>query len=151
MRHQRAYLPLCCISLPPFQRFLLPHQYTDFIRILLEAGQSVGVKYYTNVSVASVTPPEEDAASQRPFITLEDGRTFDADVVVGCDGAYSVVRKVVEEEPTEPQQTGLISFAGDVPMEEIAKDPYLKKDDIINGMPLWGTAGGALRGTLFAV
>ena len=96
-------------------------------------------------------PPEEDAASQRPFITLEDGRTFDADVVVGCDGAYSVVRKVVEEEPTEPQQTGLISVAGDVPMEEIAKDPYLKKDDIINGMPLWGTAGGALRGTLFAV
>ncbi|VDB96157.1 unnamed protein product [Peniophora sp. CBMAI 1063] len=122
--------------------------YTDFIRILYEAAASVGVKFYTSAPVASVTPPEEDAENQRPFITLEDGRTFDGDIVVGCDGAYSVVRRVVEDpdEPTEPQHTGLISFAGDVPMEEIAKDPYLKKDDIINGMPFWATTNGALRG-----
>lgn len=150
MCHQRASISLPPSSLPPSQRFLFPHQYKDFVRIIYEAALGAGAKFYTNASVTSVTPPEEDAESQRPSITLEDGRTFNADIVVGCDGAYSTVREVVEEEPTEPQRTGLISFAGDVPMEEIAKDPYLKKDDIINGMPFWATAGGALRGTLFA-
>lgn len=149
MCYQCASLPV--ILFASSQCFLFPQQYTDFVRIIYEAASNVGVQFYTKAPVASVTPPEEGADSQRPFITLEDGRTFDADIVVGCDGARSTVRKVVEEEPTEPQRTGIISFAGDVPMAEIAKDPYLKKDDIINGMPFWATAGGALRGTLFAV
>lgn len=147
MCHQCASLP--GILLAPSQRFLFPQQYTDFVRVLYEAASGVGVQFYTKAPVASVTPPEEDADSQRPSVTLEDGRTFDADIVIGCDGAHSTVRKVVEEEPTEPIRTGIISFAGDVPMEELVKDPYLKKDDIINGMPFWATAGGALRGTLF--
>lgn len=134
-----------------FSTFLLPTQYRDFVHVVHEAALGVGAKFYTNAPVAFVTPPTEGAGSKRPFITLEDGRRFDADVVVGCDGAYSVVRQVVEEEPTQPERTGLISFAGDVCMEDVVKDPYLKKDDIINGMPFWATTGGALRGTPSAI
>jgi salicylate hydroxylase len=100
--------------------------------------------------VKEIIAPEYEDEVQRPSVTLEDGRTFDADILIGADGPYSTVRAAIEEKPTVPTWTGLLAFSGVVPIENLMKDPLLRDPDISLGVPLFcGTYRGFMGASLF--
>ncbi|SEO98542.1 salicylate hydroxylase [Salinihabitans flavidus] len=60
----------------------------------------------------------------RATLVLEDGTTFDADVVIGGDGIHSRVRHALFG-PDDPQFTGLVSWRAVVPHDRLGDLPDL--------------------------
>jgi salicylate hydroxylase len=121
-------------------------QHTDLVQILYNAAMASGAEIETNADVRVVSPPSPTSASRRPAVMLKDGRTFEADVVIGADGPYSTVRQAVETTPTIPKWTGKVSFSGLIPMERLMQDPVLNDPDISHGMPVWCGPSHACKG-----
>ncbi|KAJ7777981.1 hypothetical protein DFH07DRAFT_796882 [Mycena maculata] len=59
-------------------------------------------------------------------VTLESGRTFRADVILGADGVKSMIREVVVGGPDKPISTGDAAYRAIIPTSEMSKDPDLK-------------------------
>jgi salicylate hydroxylase len=59
-------------------------------------------------------------------VTLESGRKFRADVILGADGVKSMIREVVVGGPDKPLATGDAAFRAIIPTSEMLKDPDLK-------------------------
>ena len=57
---------------------------------------------------------EQDADKAR--VTFENGRTIEADLVIGCDGIHSVLQPHVVK-PKEPVFSGSLAYRGTVPLE----------------------------------
>ena len=57
-------------------------------------------------------------------LTLDDGTTRAADVVIGADGIHSVVRRALFG-PDDPQFTGLVSWRGVIPRDRLGGVPDL--------------------------
>ncbi|QZY28992.1 FAD-dependent oxidoreductase [Nocardioides coralli] len=75
-------------------------------RVLHEGAERSGVELRRGQRVASVTAGEGVAA-----VTLADGSTEEADVVIGADGVGSVARRYVAPE-ARPAFTGLLGTGG---------------------------------------
>lgn len=59
-------------------------------------------------------------------VTLESGKTFRADVILGADGVKSMIREVVIGRPDKPIPTGDAAYRAIIPTAEMSKDPDLK-------------------------
>ncbi|KAJ6588589.1 hypothetical protein B0H19DRAFT_1100201 [Mycena capillaripes] len=59
-------------------------------------------------------------------VTLESGRSFHADVILGADGVKSMIREVVIGRPDKPLPTGDAAYRAIIPTSEMSKDPDLK-------------------------
>ncbi|KAF7366395.1 FAD/NAD(P)-binding domain-containing protein [Mycena sanguinolenta] len=59
-------------------------------------------------------------------LTLESGRRFRADVILGADGVKSMVREIVIGRPDKPIHTGDAAYRAVIPTSEMVKDPDLK-------------------------
>ncbi|KAJ6511508.1 hypothetical protein C8R47DRAFT_1095293 [Mycena vitilis] len=59
-------------------------------------------------------------------VTLESGRRFRADVILGADGVKSMVREIVVGRPDKPLPTGDAAYRALIPTSEMAKHPDLK-------------------------
>lgn len=77
----------------------------DLIDLLHKAVESAGVPVRTDARVVAVTPTG---------VTLENGESLSADLVVGADGLHSVVRKHLIGEET-PFFTGQVAWRAIVP------------------------------------
>ncbi|KAI0031282.1 FAD/NAD-P-binding domain-containing protein [Vararia minispora EC-137] len=100
--------------------------YKDLIEILHRNALQAGAEVVTDASVKRVHSPQSGASLLRPSVTLDDGRTFDADVIIGADGPYSTVRGAIEEQPTVPTWSGVLCFSSLVPIEGLKQDPLLR-------------------------
>ncbi|KAJ7093875.1 hypothetical protein B0H15DRAFT_938310 [Mycena belliarum] len=74
---------------------------------------------FLNSRVASVDP-------NLGQVTLESGRTFHGDVILGADGVKSMVRELVVGHPDKPIPTGDAAYRAIIPTSEMMKDPDLK-------------------------
>ena len=74
---------------------------------LLELARRRGVAVVEGSRVTSATSGP-DAAS----VTLDDGSTATADVVVGADGIHSVVRRAIDPHAPTGRYLGLVNFGG---------------------------------------
>jgi flavin-dependent dehydrogenase len=107
------------------------------------------VQFLTNANVSAVTPPNEDSTlNRRPSVTLTDGRKLEAHVVIGADGAFSTVRKIMEDTPVKPSARGYVCYSGLLPSEKVRNDQYLREDDIAKGVPVWCGLNHGMIGTL---
>ncbi|KAJ7266400.1 hypothetical protein B0H12DRAFT_1099515 [Mycena haematopus] len=89
---------------------------------LLDMLFKVASPYMTlclNSRVVSVDP----ALGQ---LTLQSGRKFRADVILGADGVNSMIREVVVGHPDKPIPTGDAAYRAIIPTSEMSKDPDLK-------------------------
>ncbi|KAJ7165085.1 hypothetical protein C8R46DRAFT_1098142 [Mycena filopes] len=90
----------------------------DLLKMLFKLA-SPYMTLYLNSRVVSLDP---DLCQ----VTLESGRTFRGDVILGADGVKSMIREVVVGRPDKPMPTGDAAYRAIIPTSEMAKDPDLK-------------------------
>lgn len=61
-----------------------------------------------------------------PSLTLEDGTTHVADLIIGADGVHSALRKFVIKDATKPVPSGTSAFRFLIPSTVAAADPVTK-------------------------
>ncbi|KAG6000657.1 hypothetical protein E4U21_005260 [Claviceps maximensis] len=83
---------------------------TELVRVLLEAADKVRIPIHYGKKLIKVE--ERDNAVH---VTFADGTTDQADILLGCDGIHSAVRKQFVDPEQEPEYTGLSSIACVIP------------------------------------
>ncbi|XP_006458940.1 hypothetical protein AGABI2DRAFT_191047 [Agaricus bisporus var. bisporus H97] len=92
--------------------FMFTH-HGDFVRFLHDIAEDMGAELHYSAKVVDVNMEDK-------IVTLEDGRVFEADVIVGADGVDGISRPLFEAEEPEP----LLNFySTTIPMERILSDP----------------------------
>lgn len=71
--------------------------------MLYDLAVSAGAQVTFDTSITSVAI---DDATERPYVTLADGSTLKADVVLGADGSKSIVRDYVNGREDDAQPIG---------------------------------------------
>lgn len=110
----------------------------------MERAQSVGAKFIWNRTVVSVVPPADSSGdgerSVSASVTLCSGRVLTADLVIGADGAQSIVRKLVDEGAAdgllEAKYTGTTIYTGIMDTADIMADPTMA-DIVPLRHPFW--------------
>lgn len=86
---------------------------SDLHSVLLEACNSTPeVNTLSDHKVVDIRQDEKKA-----YVTCENGAEFEADLVVGADGLWSTVRKVIVDD--EPICSSYVAYRGTVPMDEM--------------------------------
>ncbi|KAI9825935.1 MAG: hypothetical protein M1819_000454 [Sarea resinae] len=83
-------------------------------------GKGKAAELLTSSKVVSVDPEMATA-------TLEDGRKFEADIIIGADGVHSKARKIVAGEDVETFSSGKSAFRFLFNRDEAAADPITAK------------------------
>lgn len=107
---------------------------------------SGGVMPGTNGHVNGASRNESNC-SGKPRVILANGTVLEADIIVGADGPYSLVKDVVVEEEADAtlEWTGSNCYTGLVPMDEMMSDPGLR--EIVEcGWPMWASDGTSVMG-----
>ncbi|KAK1141893.1 hypothetical protein N8T08_008406 [Aspergillus melleus] len=60
-----------------------------------------------------------DITSSRPSVTLQDGRRFECDILLGADGLQSVLRAIIAPGSTAPKPTGKSAFRWLLPTNQL--------------------------------
>ena len=106
------------LPLPPTERahWRLMHR-ADLLGLLADACRASGVELRTGVGVARVA-----ATERRPVLETESGERMAPDLLVGADGARSVVRSVLDG-PATPRYAGHAAWRAVVrPLERPAPE-----------------------------
>ncbi|KAF8178149.1 hypothetical protein K438DRAFT_1769665 [Mycena galopus ATCC 62051] len=90
----------------------------DLLAMLLKLA-SPYMTLFLNSKVVSLDP---DLCQ----LTLESGRRFRADVILGADGVKSMIREIVVGRPDKPVHTGDAAYRAVIPTSEMVKHPDLK-------------------------
>lgn len=88
---------------------------TDLVDILLEAVQQAGIPIRFNKRLADI---EEDDESVR--VTFEDGSTDSADMLFGCDGIHSFVRRAYVDPQKTLEYSGMSGLGSLVPTSALS-------------------------------
>lgn len=100
--------------------------YWDFHRAnlhkcLIERAEELGAKVVVNSKVVDVVATGEGAT-----VWCEDGRQWEADLVVGADGIASRLREMMLGRADPPTLTGDLAYRLLLKTEEMRKDPELR-------------------------
>lgn len=87
-------------------------------RILREEARRQGIPLEYGKKLKAV----EVNTAERVEISFENGGTASGDLLIGCDGIHSRVRRIVFPGAPEPAYTGLISFGGFLPDSRLPYD-----------------------------
>ncbi|EIM83988.1 FAD/NAD-P-binding domain-containing protein [Stereum hirsutum FP-91666 SS1] len=113
--------------------YMIAH--SDMHSILCELALSSGAEVHFDTPVACVNPGDSDdlddttlgstSSEGRPSITLANGEVIHADIIIGADGADSIVRPLVDEvlKVGEPSRTSI--YHGSIPVATMQADPNL--------------------------
>lgn len=107
--------------------------------MLLNLAVQSGVQVSFNSRVISISPPlnpTPDSPSsslsyddRRPSITLATGDVYQADVVIGADGATSIMRDIVDEDPlgelAPSPFSKMVYYTGKIPVAVMRSDSRL--------------------------
>ncbi|KAK2608249.1 hypothetical protein N8I77_006873 [Diaporthe amygdali] len=101
----------------------------DFYRMnlhkcLLDRAVELGAKLVTNARATDFTVNSDQSTST---VTCADGRTFEADLVVGADGINSNLREAFLGRDDPPIPTGDLAYRLMLNTEEMRKDPDLRE------------------------
>lgn len=97
--------------------YLVIHR-AEYLKALLKEAKELGVE----MQLGSVV---KDIDFTKPSILLEDGRTLEADLIVGADGERSFCRDALLGHPDPPHPSGDIVFRTVIPVEKLQEDSAL--------------------------
>jgi len=92
----------------PDQRYLFVHR-ADIIDLLAQAARRANVSLELGVKVAEVTPGDA-----LPSLTVEDGTTRQAELILGADGLHSRARTALNG-PDAARFTGQVAWRATIP------------------------------------
>jgi len=93
--------------------YIVMHR-SDLLQVLLEACQvSPLIVLEANRSVVSVEDRGDKARAK-----FADGSVIDVDILIGADGLWSTVRRLIVED--EPHRDGYVAYRGTIPMEKMS-------------------------------
>lgn len=113
--------------------------------MLYALALSSGVEITSNANIISISPPlnykgkytSSSSSSttgydpSRPSVTLATGEVYQADIIIGADGAGSIMREIVDEDvatmPAPSSRTSTVFYTGTIPVERMRVDEYLKE------------------------
>ncbi|KAL1849239.1 hypothetical protein Plec18170_007531 [Paecilomyces lecythidis] len=75
---------------------------TDLISVLLEAAQKEGVRIHYNKNIVSIEDQDDHVTA-----TFADGSSDTADILLGCDGIHSAVRRLRVDSSLQAEYTGV--------------------------------------------
>ena len=93
--------------------YVLLHR-ADFHRVLCERAESLGAKITLNAVIDSM-----DVDKAKPSARLQDGRVFEADVILGADGERSICRDKLLGREDLPKNTNNLVYCFTVPASEV--------------------------------
>lgn len=96
-------------------------QHEDVHRLLYDLAVKAGAEIIFGAQVAGVTPSEE-----MPSITLANGETHRADVIIAADGPNSFIRGMILEGEESPRPEGHTIFGGIIPAADMQDDEEFK-------------------------
>ncbi|KAH7890749.1 hypothetical protein F5I97DRAFT_1799851 [Phlebopus sp. FC_14] len=114
-------------------------KHADLTKILYEAAVSAGVRFSFNTSVTFVQ--SEGPHSDRPCVTLQDGTTLEADLIVGADGPRGIMREMLTGDTIQEEPEGHSVYVASVSRELFKADEELYKFTAFHperpDYPLW--------------
>ncbi|KAG5926462.1 hypothetical protein E4U42_003283, partial [Claviceps africana] len=108
----------------------------ELVKVLLAAADKAGIPVHYGKRLVKV---QESADSVT--VTFEDGSTDEADMVLGCDGIHSAVRKQYVDPEQEPEYSGLSGIGAIIPRPKGLPESMASQLRGINGTL---TTAGAL-------
>ncbi|ETW84914.1 hypothetical protein HETIRDRAFT_312653, partial [Heterobasidion irregulare TC 32-1] len=117
----------------------------DLCDMLYTRAVSAGAEFTFDSAITAISPPSPagphpsrssaSALGPQPSVTLASGDVVHADLLIGADGAQSLLRSVVDEQ-CPGAYTGTTMYTGVVNAARAAADQYLR--EIIEiGHPIW--------------
>jgi salicylate hydroxylase len=103
---------------------------------MLERALELGVQVHINSFVTDLD------FNDPPKVTVQGGKVYTADLVLGCDGLRSVCREALVGHADPPHETGDIAYRILVPADQMRPHPELHEfldDPAIN---VWMGPGG---------
>lgn len=94
--------------------YIVAHR-SDLHAIMCDAAAEMGVELVTSAKVSDVTATPSGAR-----VTIADGSTFEADLVLGADGLTSTLRPAVSGD--DPVSSGYVAYRGTFPMADVEMD-----------------------------
>ncbi|MGG7664335.1 FAD-dependent monooxygenase [Dyadobacter sp. BHUBP1] len=82
---------------------------------LRRAAQRAGIPIEFGKRLVSIAQPEGAVT-----VSFADGSTAEGDLLIGCDGIHSAVRRAILPNAPEPEYTGLLSTGGFTRLDELA-------------------------------
>jgi salicylate hydroxylase len=93
--------------------YIVMHR-SDLLQVLLEACQkSPLITLEANRAVVAVDDLKDKARAH-----FADGSTLETDILIGADGLWSTVRKLIADD--EPHRDGFVAYRGTIPMEQMS-------------------------------
>ncbi|KAH8589017.1 FAD binding domain protein [Bisporella sp. PMI_857] len=112
---------------------LLKIMRADLMEVLCRAAEKAGIKIHYGKKLVGIQETDEEVVA-----SFSDGGSEAADLLLGCDGAYSSVRGLYVDPETELQYTGISDFYALVPTSDRPTTPgslhALHATFTINGM-----------------
>lgn len=108
---------------------LMKHE--DIHRMVYRLAVNSGAKVEFGVPVESVSPGDS-----KPTVKLSTGEILTADIIIGADGATSIVRPVVVGEEDDPKPSGFTIFGTTIPAAAMMEDPELARLVQANEWPI---------------
>ncbi|KAH8157740.1 hypothetical protein CIB48_g10510 [Xylaria polymorpha] len=94
---------------------------TELLRLATAPPEELGLDTSANPAIMVWNNGAVDLDAEAGRITLEDGSTVEADVVIVADGIHSRLRSTILDEPINPRKTGLTCCRVAVSAEEAEK------------------------------
>lgn len=97
--------------------YLVIHR-AEYLKALVKKAKELGVTIRLGSVVKSID-------FINPSILLEDGKTLEADLIIGADGERSFCRDALLGHPDPPHHSGDIVFRTVIPVPKLQEDPAL--------------------------
>jgi salicylate hydroxylase len=90
----------------------------DYQRVLADEAHRLGAKFQFGADVMKI-----DSSEGHAMVTLADGESLTADVVVGADGLRGNARTFVLGHVKEPEGSGDLAYRITIPRAKLENDP----------------------------
>ena len=97
--------------------YLVIHR-AEYLKVLVKKAKELGVTIQLGSVVKSID-------FTNPSILLEDGKTLEADLIIGADGERSLCRDALLGHPDPPRPSGDTVFRTVIPVAQLQKDTAL--------------------------
>lgn len=86
----------------------------DLQDVLLQALQEEGIQVQYNKQLVAIKENDDGVA-----VTFSDSTTYTADILLGCDGIHSSVRKLYVDPQVLPEYSGISTIFSFVPVSDL--------------------------------